>query len=87
MMHVTMKSSIIGYAFSTCCMLKMVEFESRFLAVKRQICYETLSHISSAYVLATSLQTVPLQSIIHKLDEYFTLGKGTVRRGITDMYM
>ena len=37
------------------------------------------------HVLVISLQTVPLQSAMHKLDECIILGKGTVWRDITDM--
>ena len=32
-----------------------------------------------------SLKTVPLQGILHVLDECVILGKGTVWRGITDI--
>ena len=39
------------------------------------------------YVLVISLPTVPLQSIVHELDECFILGKGTVWRGITDIIL
>ena len=35
--------------------------------------------------LFISLQTVPLQSIVHELDKCFILCKGTVWRGITDI--
>ena len=35
--------------------------------------------------LVISLQTLPLQSVMHKLDECFILSKGTVWRGITDI--
>ena len=38
-------------------------------------------------ILVIFLQTVPLQSIMHELDESFILSKGTVWRDMTDIYM
>ena len=47
-----------------------------------QYVYMQFPTASYVYLIVVSLQTVPLQSLMHKLDECFILGKGTVWRDI-----